>query len=340
MAKERRWYYERDGVKRGPFFGREIRHMVRTGEILATDLMWKDGMQDWVVAGSMPKLFKQIGQSQRSSPSALMLSLVGLLAISGIIISPLGDLTRGWTGMPYVGSIILSGVCLTGALVTFVVAMIGKEIQPLIVPAEGRLLKDSAERTGSAANDEFASGSEQADVSNCTTTESAVVQERVGATRWRACVQAAKTTLCRLLPHIGQARTTGKGAVVAGVVVVGAVFVWLRCLTNEKHEQLVAGEVSHRGKPVNVGLVTFTPLVEGKKVLRGSIRDGRYALTTGHGSDGGTYTMRITGFTGIPRRQGAEMDLLGDEAFPTVTRTVLIPCSAFTLNVECEQAQH
>ena len=51
------WYYTRNGVKQGPISGRELKELVIKDSILPTDLVWKEGMADWVAAKSVKGLF-------------------------------------------------------------------------------------------------------------------------------------------------------------------------------------------------------------------------------------------------------------------------------------------
>jgi hypothetical protein len=65
MAK---WYYTRGGEKNGPVDSRDIKLLVVSGQLLPTDLIWKEGMKSWVPAGSSPVLFPP--QSADGVPSA------------------------------------------------------------------------------------------------------------------------------------------------------------------------------------------------------------------------------------------------------------------------------
>ena len=41
------WYYSKNGNQVGPVTEEELRAKAGTGEVLATDLIWKEGMPDW-----------------------------------------------------------------------------------------------------------------------------------------------------------------------------------------------------------------------------------------------------------------------------------------------------
>jgi hypothetical protein len=50
------WYFGRDGSQGGPVPEAEIRRMLAAGELRATDLAWRDGMDQWQPAGRVAEL--------------------------------------------------------------------------------------------------------------------------------------------------------------------------------------------------------------------------------------------------------------------------------------------
>jgi TM2 domain-containing membrane protein YozV len=44
------WYYARNGQHQGPLSEEQLRQMVASGQVVATDVVWKTGMQAWVPA--------------------------------------------------------------------------------------------------------------------------------------------------------------------------------------------------------------------------------------------------------------------------------------------------
>lgn len=50
------WYYSKNGVQLGPVSDSEIRAKFASGEILATDLVWREGMRDWLPAAKVEEL--------------------------------------------------------------------------------------------------------------------------------------------------------------------------------------------------------------------------------------------------------------------------------------------
>jgi hypothetical protein len=50
------WYLGRDGRQEGPISDEELRTLVRNGSLRRADLVWRDGMADWLPAGQIPGL--------------------------------------------------------------------------------------------------------------------------------------------------------------------------------------------------------------------------------------------------------------------------------------------
>jgi len=51
------WIYSRDGTDHGPVPSSTLVELAKNGELLPTDLLWKEGMAEWKPASSFPKLF-------------------------------------------------------------------------------------------------------------------------------------------------------------------------------------------------------------------------------------------------------------------------------------------
>ena len=67
MSQE--WYYSVGGDRQGPVSAQELRKLVDAGTLTAADLVWKDGMADWVPAKSIKGLFAA-GASAAGTPAA------------------------------------------------------------------------------------------------------------------------------------------------------------------------------------------------------------------------------------------------------------------------------
>lgn len=51
------WHYNRGGKQAGPVSSDELKQLASTGQLLATDLVWKQGMPNWIPAGNITSLF-------------------------------------------------------------------------------------------------------------------------------------------------------------------------------------------------------------------------------------------------------------------------------------------
>jgi hypothetical protein len=54
-----KWMYARDGVQHGPFTSKDLEALANRGELLPTDLIWKEGMKDWVRADKSSVVFPE-----------------------------------------------------------------------------------------------------------------------------------------------------------------------------------------------------------------------------------------------------------------------------------------
>jgi len=50
------WYYSKNGTQLGPIGTEDIQSKLASGEIAQSDLVWKDGMADWLPAGQIAEL--------------------------------------------------------------------------------------------------------------------------------------------------------------------------------------------------------------------------------------------------------------------------------------------
>lgn len=51
------WFVGRNGKQDGPYSWTQLRQFVEQGRVVATDLVWREGMPDWVAASSIKELF-------------------------------------------------------------------------------------------------------------------------------------------------------------------------------------------------------------------------------------------------------------------------------------------
>ena len=60
------WYYASDGQQHGPVTSAELRRMAGAGQLRRDDLLWKEGMPEWIIANDIQNLF-----SSAVSPSVV-----------------------------------------------------------------------------------------------------------------------------------------------------------------------------------------------------------------------------------------------------------------------------
>ncbi|MEP2774874.1 MAG: GYF domain-containing protein [Luteolibacter sp.] len=60
------WYYSKNGMQLGPVAEEELLAKSKSGEVAATDLIWKEGMADWTPLGQVPEF-----QLSASTPAAM-----------------------------------------------------------------------------------------------------------------------------------------------------------------------------------------------------------------------------------------------------------------------------
>lgn len=60
------WYYAKNGQQQGPVSEEQLRQMLGSGELLGTDLVWRDGMNQWEPAG---RVFPGVGAPAPVAPT-------------------------------------------------------------------------------------------------------------------------------------------------------------------------------------------------------------------------------------------------------------------------------
>jgi hypothetical protein len=53
----RRYYYQQDNQQHGPLPAAQLKTLCAAGQVRATDLVWCEGMPEWVQASTVPELF-------------------------------------------------------------------------------------------------------------------------------------------------------------------------------------------------------------------------------------------------------------------------------------------
>jgi hypothetical protein len=75
------WYYSKGGEQKGPVEQPELQRLLSTGEVMPTDLVWRDGLANWQPASQVPELgavasaqpqpgYQQPGYQQPGAPQA------------------------------------------------------------------------------------------------------------------------------------------------------------------------------------------------------------------------------------------------------------------------------
>lgn len=66
------WHYSKGGQQHGPVTAADLKTLAKSGELLPTDMIWKEGMAEWKPAGSLNKLFPPTASTApQKAPPAL-----------------------------------------------------------------------------------------------------------------------------------------------------------------------------------------------------------------------------------------------------------------------------
>ncbi len=58
-----KWYYSKNNTQLGPVEESELQAKLATGEVTPADLVWREGMGDWLPAGNVPELARPAATS-------------------------------------------------------------------------------------------------------------------------------------------------------------------------------------------------------------------------------------------------------------------------------------
>jgi len=64
------WYYSKNGIQMGPVSQEELFAKAKRGEVLPSDLIWREGMADWLPLSQVPE-FKAAGAPATPPPIGL-----------------------------------------------------------------------------------------------------------------------------------------------------------------------------------------------------------------------------------------------------------------------------
>jgi hypothetical protein len=54
------WYYSQNSTQHGPVSDVQLRGKLMSGEVAASELVWREGMRDWAMASSVPELSSSV----------------------------------------------------------------------------------------------------------------------------------------------------------------------------------------------------------------------------------------------------------------------------------------
>ena len=73
------WYYSKNGAQLGPIGPAEMESKLKAGEIASTDLIWKEGMADWLPVSKVPEIQALLSPPAHHFLKGLAAQLVGQL---------------------------------------------------------------------------------------------------------------------------------------------------------------------------------------------------------------------------------------------------------------------
>lgn len=102
------WYVGRNGTRTGPFTPTQLREMAATGQLQSADLLWREGMANWVQASSVSGLFA----AQRPLPPAPAVNPYAAPAVGDFQVNsaPAGGSLQFAEYLPRVGAALLDGL--------------------------------------------------------------------------------------------------------------------------------------------------------------------------------------------------------------------------------------
>jgi GYF domain 2 len=69
MPSDTQWYYSQGGQQLGPVSEAQLQQMKSAGQVGPTDLVWSEGMTDWLAAGQVPQLQAQAAGKPAAPPT-------------------------------------------------------------------------------------------------------------------------------------------------------------------------------------------------------------------------------------------------------------------------------
>lgn len=124
MADE--WHYSVKGMKAGPVSSAEIKRLAESGELAATDLIWKEGLPNWVAASNVKGLFPKTSTPPPLPPSVEETEQLSpkVEAAAKATLDAARTAIQSFSSQPPIGGfhlqrIVVGGASLLGMLATF-----------------------------------------------------------------------------------------------------------------------------------------------------------------------------------------------------------------------------
>ncbi|NDG64294.1 MAG: DUF4339 domain-containing protein [Planctomycetes bacterium] len=137
------WYVVSAGTRLGPMSQEDLRRRMISGTSKSSDLVWKSGMKDWIVAGQVPELLQpraagaphsQVKHADSAGGQPLMTSTKRVIASGAIGISVL-ELLRSLWGMAELGQFSSCGIWIPLLLSSVGVAIFRGKVKKMSVAA-------------------------------------------------------------------------------------------------------------------------------------------------------------------------------------------------------------
>ena len=117
------WYYAMSGQQKGPVSTEDLRERIKSGEVAASDLAWKEGMGEWQAVSKLSVLHYQAAQGIESPPPqdvAPMPAPVAPLAYGGYEPNPAAPLLSYGRDVQYGGFWIRVGAYILDAMILWI----------------------------------------------------------------------------------------------------------------------------------------------------------------------------------------------------------------------------
>src|SRR5215472_10586912 len=96
------WYYNQDGKNYGPVSPSQLRQLATSGQLVPTDMLWRQGMKEWVPAGTLLGFPAPPTPPAAPTPAApartfpwVRLTVTLVFAVAGVVLLLLGKAKLG-----------------------------------------------------------------------------------------------------------------------------------------------------------------------------------------------------------------------------------------------------